>query len=137
MHVLKSAQAVKCIYAAKFKRLHHTQCILHIASDALHLIQCLLHNTSYTFNKFIIPLFEKSLKPLFQKSFQHKSNKKSLKTYFSKSLKHELKYLSNQKKSLKFRNLSIAEHKLYEPQKFDKVFSVLDDLCRRRATPFQ
>ena len=41
------------------------------------------------------------------------------------------------KKSLKCRNLSIAENRLYKLLKFNKIFSVLDDLCQGRATPFQ
>ena len=41
-----------------------------------------------------------------------------------------------QKKSLKYRNLSIAENRL-KPLNFDKVFSVLNDPCQGRETPFQ
>ena len=64
---------------------------------------------------------------------------KSVKPLVRKSLKHELKNLSNQnyikisqiQKSLNGRN------RLYNPMQLNNVFSVLDDLCRGMATPFQ
>ena len=103
-----------------------THCLLHIASYALNLTQCLLRNMSYIFHKFLKPLFEKSLRPLFQKSLKQKSKRITK----SNNPKRRNKYV-------KFRNLSIADKRLYKPLLFDKLFSVLDDLCQGKATPFQ
>ena len=66
VHMLLNAHVTKC------KKLHHTHCILPIASYTLQLTQRILHITSYTLSKFLKPLFKKSLKTLFQKSLKHR-----------------------------------------------------------------